>query len=127
MNEQTGYAFKVLDKHIEALNSRDEEMLAQTLHFPHCRLSKGELKVWNKPENYFSDFRKRAGREWSHSAFENAQLVGMSTDKVHINVDVVRYRSDGTEIIRFQSLWVIACIEGHWAAQMRSSFAPDPQ
>ena len=126
MTDRASYALNVLDKHIKALNSRDEVALARTLHFPHCRLSKGELKVWNTPENYFSDFKKRAGGEWSHSAFENAQLVGMSADKFHINVDVVRYRKDGTEIVRFQSLWVIACIDGHWAAQMRSSFASDP-
>lgn len=124
MNEQEANAIAVLEQHIDALNAHDQTALARTLHFPHCRLSNGKLKIWNTPDNYFDDFKERAGGEWSHSAFDNMQVVGSSIDKVHVNVDVNRFREDGTQITRFQSLWVIACVGGHWAAQMRSSFAP---
>jgi hypothetical protein len=113
----------VLDAHIVALNARDEAAIAQTLHFPHVRLSGTALKVWETPERYFSDFRARAGDRWARSGFSDVRLVDASPDKVHFDVLVTRYDGEGTEIARFRSLWVITCEAGRWAAKIRSSFA----
>ncbi|MGI9391572.1 MAG: hypothetical protein ACR2O1_16060, partial [Boseongicola sp.] len=48
-------------------------------------------------------------------------------DKVHLDVQVDRFTKDGSPLISFLSLWVLARIDGKWAAQLRSSFAPDAQ
>ena len=116
-----------MQAHISALNRRVPEAIARTLHFPHYRLVDGKLKVWDGPESYFADFRKRAGSDWDHSAWGHLKLIHESADKVHLDVLVERFGKDGSKLIEFNSVWVIAKIHGVWAAQLRSSFAPDTQ
>ena len=113
----------VMDEHFKALNSRDETALAATLHFPHYRLSGGKLKTWQTADRYFSDFLQRAGDGWAHSVLDSADVVAADVEKVHLDVQFTRYRSDEQVLGWFRSLWVIARLEGRWAAQLRSSFA----
>lgn len=117
-------AQNVMRCHIDALNAQDEQAIAATLHFPHFRMSGTDLKVWETPDSYFSDFRARAGADWSHSRFDDIRVVDASDTKVHLDVEVVRFDREGGEIARFRSLWVITEIQGRWAAKFRSSFAP---
>lgn len=117
-------AMEVLDRHIEALNAGDAQALAQTLHFPHYRLAGATMQVWQGPEHYLGDFHARAGDGWHHSAWDFRNPVAASADKVHFDLQFTRYRSDGSVLGRYRSLWVMSCIDGRWAAQLRSSFAP---
>ena len=114
----------VMHAHIRALNAGDETALAATLHFPHYRLSGGRLRTWERPETYLADFHARAGDGWHHSAWDALDVIAAEPDKVHLDVRFTRYRKDGTVLGRFRSLWVLARIDGVWAAQLRSSFAP---
>ncbi len=118
-------ALAVMQAHISALNARDNAAIAATLHFPHYRLAEGHLKVWEAPDSYFADFSARAGDDWSHSAWGDLTILRSSPDKVHIDVLVERYSADDHLTVSFRSLWVIARLDGRWAAQLRSSFAPD--
>ena len=68
-SESVTAAVAVMQAHIKALNARDGEAIAATLHFPHYRLTDGNVKVWDGPESYLSDFHARAGGEWSHSGW----------------------------------------------------------
>ena len=113
----------VLDEHIRALNARDEKALLATLHFPHYRLTGGKMKVWERPDSYLKDFYTRAGGDWHHSAWDFKNLVAAGPGKVHLDVQFTRYRADNTPIGTFRSLWIVAKIDGRWAAQCRSSFA----
>jgi hypothetical protein len=113
----------VMHRHVAALNARDENALAATLHFPHYRLTGGRLKVWEGPETYFADFISRAGDGWSHTMWNYLAPVAASADKVHLDVSFTRYREDGSALGTFRSLWVIARVDSRWAAQLRSSFA----
>ena len=114
----------VMTAHFAALNDRDESALAATLHFPHFRLSGGVLKTWPEPDEYFADFQARAGDGWHHSDLDSVEVLAAETDKVHLDVRFSRYRADGSVMGSFRSLWVIAKLDGNWAAQLRSSFAP---
>ncbi len=114
----------VMVSHIAALNAGKEEALAATLHFPHYRLSGGKLKVWDGPEDYLADFHARAGDGWHHSAWDSLDVIAAEPDKVHLDVSFTRYREDNSVLGKFRTLWVIAEIEGVWAAQLRSTFAP---
>jgi len=127
LNEQDSInaARQVMQSHIDALNAGDAKALTDTLHFPHYRLSGGALKTWETPESYLDDFYARAGDGWDHSAFTHVAVIDAAKDKVHLNVDVERYRKDGSVITRFRSVWIISLLDAVWAAQMRSSFAPD--
>lgn len=117
-------ALAVLDRHIAALNARDAAAIAATLHFPHYRLAGSGMRIWDGPERYFADFRARAGSDWHHSAWDFRNVVAASPAKVHLDVQFTRYRADGSAIGSYRSIWVVTCIDGRWAAQLRSSFAP---
>ncbi len=114
----------VMAAHLEALNARDEMALAATMHFPHYRLSGGVLRTWQGPETYFSDFRARAGGDWHHTRWDSIDVLAASPEKVHLDVRFTRFREDDSVLARHRSLWVIAWLDGIWAAQLRSSFAP---
>ena len=117
-------ALKVLDNHILALNARDPNLIAATLHFPHFRLSGTCLKEWPTPQTYFGDFKLRAGGDWSHSEFSDIKVVDSSQTKVHVDLEVLRYDTNNELIARSRSLWVLTCDQGRWAVKFRSSFAP---
>ena len=117
-------AMALLDRHVEALNARDAAALAQTLHFPHYRLAGTRMQVWETPERYFDDFRKRAGADWDHTEWNFRNVVASAADKVHVDLKFTRYRADGSALSTYRSLCVISRIDGRWAAQLRSSFAP---
>jgi len=121
--EAVGAAMAVLDAHVAALNARDEQALAATLHFPHYRLSGGKMKIWERPDTYLADFYARAGADWHHTAWNFRNVVAASPEKVHLDVQFTRYRSDDSAIGTFRALWIVAKLEGRWAAQARSSFA----
>lgn len=116
-------AVAVLDRHMAALNARDPEALAATLHFPHYRLSGGRMRVWQGPETYFADFLDRAGDGWHHSAWDRRNPVAATSDKVHLDVSFTRFRADNSVLGQFGSLWVVTLLNGRWGAQLRSSFA----
>jgi hypothetical protein len=117
-------ALDVLERHIAALNARDPAAIAATLHFPHYRLAGAGMRIWESPARYFEDFRERAGGDWHHSAWDFRRVIAASADKVHLDVQFTRYRSDGSAIASYRSIWVVTRIDGRWAAQLRSSFAP---
>lgn len=123
MSDTISNALAVMNNHIIALNAHDEDALAQTLHFPHIRLSANDMKLWPTAESYFIDFKKRAGGNWHHSAFNDIKVLADSPNKVHLDAEIIRYDSDDNVISRFRSLWVIIEVNGIWAAKMRSSFA----
>ncbi|HYI87659.1 MAG TPA: hypothetical protein VEX61_11240 [Burkholderiales bacterium] len=116
-------ATEVLDRHFAALNAGDAAAVAQTLHFPHYRLAGITMQVWEGPENYLADFRKRAGDGWHHSQWDFREAFAASADKVHFDVRFTRYRVDNTVMGCYRSLWIVSRIDGRWAAQLRSSFA----
>jgi hypothetical protein len=116
-------ALAALDAHFAALNAGDEAALAATLHFPHYRLTGARMQVWEAPDHYFADFRKRAGDDWHHSCWDFRRVIAAGPEKVHFDVQFTRYRADGSAIGRYRSMWVVTRIDGRWAAQLRSSFA----
>ncbi len=116
-------ALDVMKRHIDALNARDEDSLAQTLHFPHYRLVGSKLEVWLEEKNYLADFHKRAGDKWALSKWDSIDVQESSSDKVHLLAQVVRFDDNDNAIAKFKSLWVITLKGKKWAAQFRSSFA----
>lgn len=114
----------VLDAHILALNASDEDALVATLHFPNYILTGGALKTWDTTDDYFNDFRARAGGDWHLSSFDEVAVIHASIEKVHLDICVNRFRVDDSLISQFKTIWVMAFIDGRWAAQLRSVFSP---
>lgn len=121
--EAAAAAMAVTDAHMAALNARDGEAIAATLHFPHYRLSSDRMQVWQTPDSYLADFLARAGDGWARSAWNFRNVVAASANKAHLDVEFTRFHADGSELGRFRSLWIISRLDGRWAAQARSSFA----
>ena len=51
-------------------------------------------------------------------------VIHAGTEKVHLDVRVNRFRADDSLISQFKTIWVMAFIDGKWAAQLRSVFSP---
>lgn len=120
-------ALAVLDEFMAAFNAGDTQRWADTLHYPHVRIAGGKVTVSSDADEYagrfdFDDFRRRTG--WHHSAWDEKQVVQSSDDKVHVTVRFTRYRSDGSKIASYRSLYIVTLQESRWGVQARSSFAP---
>ena len=55
---------------------------------------------------------------------DSRTVVQANTDKVHVVVIFSRYNADDEQISQFDSLYIIARVDGRWGIRSRSSFAP---
>ena len=118
-------ALEVMDRHLLALNEQNTLELAATMHFPHFRLVGTRLKVWETADLYFDDFRARAGESWAYTKLASITPISATANKVHLDIRVNRFDTRDQLIADFKSIWVITKINRVWAAQLRSSFAPE--
>ena len=105
-------ALNVMKHHLEALNALNESDLADTLHFPHYRLAGNKLDCWLSKDQYLSDFRRRAGKDWARTAWKSITIQKESSVKVHLLVNINRFDKNETLIADFESLWVITLQKG---------------
>ena len=59
-----------------------------------------------------------------YQAVPTVEVVQADDTKVHVVVEFARYRADGSELARYQSLYVVTREAGRWGIRGRSSFAP---
>ncbi|MBW2423212.1 MAG: hypothetical protein JRG86_03140 [Deltaproteobacteria bacterium] len=125
----------VLDRYMDALNELDLEGHVGTYHFPHFRHASGAVVVWETPEDAMpilllpeeerrSRLRDALGPKWERSEWRRREIVQGDDEKVHVLTAFVRLREDGSEIARYDSLYVLTLEQGHWGIKGRSSFAP---
>jgi hypothetical protein len=90
------------------------------------RIASGNIRILEKdaawPKDFFDRFIEATG--WHYSLWDYRHAVQSTTDKVHFAVQFTRYRANDTVIGHYPSLWIVALIDGKWAVQARSSFAP---
>jgi hypothetical protein len=123
--EPEAAAIGVLDAFMQAFNARDMEAWEATYHFPHFRMADGELSTLERAGLRSPElFDRLATTGWDHSAWLSREVVQAGPDKVHLAVTFARYRADGSELARYQSLYVVTREEGRWGIRGRSSFAP---
>ena len=60
----------------------------------------------------------------ARSSSPHPNIVGWSSEKVHVDTQFTRYRKDDTPIASYESLYVVTKEQGCWAIKMRSSFVP---
>lgn len=115
-----------LDRFMAALNAYDAAAMDAEMHFPHVRFAGGTIAVYPQAGNNPMDLFERLRREddWHHSAWNRRTVVQRNERKVHMAVTYTRYRSDGSVIGVYESLYVLALKDGRWGVQLRSSFGP---
>jgi len=120
-------AMRVLDEFMGAFNARDDEAMCWTFHYPHIRFASGAVRTYETHEDCveqfdFAWFAERVG--WDHSTWDRRTAVQANADKVHVMVVFSRYNADDEQISQFDSLYIIARVDGRWGIRSRSSFAP---
>ena len=124
MNDPLKEAMAVLDAYMAGLNRGDEAAVNAACNFPHVRLAGGKVVVWPNPATTSSpDFRARAGDGWASSQWDERTPIHVGSDKVHLKVAFSRWRTDGSLIGRFETIYIVTRQDGHWGIQARSSFA----
>ena len=133
--ETVAEVMRVLDRYLDAINAHDIEAHLATLHFPHFRYASGELAIWRTAADvmpFRSDTAEEAGEnlraalhpDWHRSVWVGREIVQSGPGKVHVATRFSRRREDGSEIVAFDSLYVMALQDGRWGIKGRSSFAP---
>lgn len=121
-------ATDVMYAYITTFNSRDPARWADTLLFPHVRISSGGVTVHPTREAFVEqmDFAAFAQRiNWQRSAWDRLEVIQASSDKVHFAVTFSRYDPQQKLIASFDSLYVLQPDDsGNWGIRARSSFAP---
>ena len=115
-----------LDGMMAALNAGDGDQIKQRwFHFPHVRFQGDKVHIMNTADDYRSPVlaRQGAAREWARSAWDYADPIDVGPEKVHFRVQFSRYRTDGSLIGSYKSLYIVTFKEGRWAIQGRSTWA----
>lgn len=126
---------KALDDFNAAWN-RSDDSLADTLNYPHVRMTSGNVRTWNTAEEYRKDNKSQgaamaAAMDWKYSKWAYRYVVQSGMDgntghkKYHVVVAFVRYNSKDQPIPgqTHKSLYIITNVDGHWGTQFRSSLA----
>ena len=117
-------AYRVTDDFMTTFNSKDADVFAGVFHFPHVRIASGRRTILNSAADLEPSFGRLAETGWDRSAWAERRIIQCGPDKVHMTTTFVRYRADGSEMSRFDSLYIIERINGRWGLSGRSSFAP---
>ena len=118
--------FAVLDNFILSFSAMDSVAHVTTLHFPHFRLARGSMRIWETEEEAIaaqqSFFKNLPDTGWHKSIWVRRKIINMSENKVHVDTQFRRVRKDGTEITTASSLYVLIKKDGKWGVKLRSSF-----
>lgn len=117
---------ELLDRFMAALNAWDSAAMDACMHFPHVRIARGSVAVYDSPGSNPMDLfdRLKAEDGWHHSAWNYKRIVQRGEDKVHLDVQYTRCREDGSVIGVYDSLYIATRENGRWGIQARSSFGP---
>lgn len=121
-------ATKVVEDYMAAFNSRDPEAWAETLNYPHVRVSDTGIRSWENAGEYadgfdFAAFAERAGG-WDRSRWDKLDVIQASEDMALVALVFSRFNADGKKISTFNTLYLVTLQARHWGIRARSSFAP---
>jgi len=117
-------AYEVTDAFMTTFNSKDADAWGKTFHFPSVRIASGTVTIINSAADLENSFPRLAATGWDRSDWAMRKVVQCDATKAHMLTTFVRYRADGSEMSRFNSLYIIEQQDGRWALTARSSFAP---
>lgn len=117
-------AYDVTDAFMSSFNTKNAEAWGATFHFPSVRIASGTVRIINSAADLENSFATLGAQGWNHSAWAARKVVQCSDTKAHMLTTFVRYRADGSELSKFNSLYIVEFKNGRWALTARSSFAP---
>ena len=117
-------AYDVTDRFMSSFNTKNAEAWGATFHFPSVRIASGNVRIINSAADLENSFATLGAQGWDHSAWAARRVVQCSDTKAHMLTTFVRYRADGSELSKFDSLYIVEFKNNRWALTARSSFAP---
>src|SRR5688500_623448 len=113
---------RVLDAFMAALNAYDAAAMDRAMHFPHVRIAGGAVTVYERPGSNPMDLFEKLKTEddWKWSRWEQRGLVQFNDKKAHYAVSYTRFRSDGSVIGLYESMYVLTKDATGGAIQARS-------
>lgn len=123
-------ALSVLDEFLSHFNNQDFKAVAETFHYPHVRIARGKVFVWNSPKDFLDArtaeaiVRHLKVTGWHHTKWDTREVIQKGSNKIHIAVQFTRYREDGSVIGTYDSFYIVTKKDGRWGIQARSSFLP---
>jgi hypothetical protein len=119
-------AMQVLDEFMASFNGRDPVALADTYHFPHYRLARGAMSIWDTKDaavqSHITTYQTLPDSGWHRSEWLQRRVDAISASKVHVTTRFIRLREDGSEIGTYNSLYILIRKDGVWGIKMRSSY-----
>ena len=67
-------------------------------------------------------FDNLSDTDWHHSEWVEREIINITDTKAHVATRVRRFRDDGSEIVTFESLYILIKVEERWGIKFRSSF-----
>merc|ERR1712113_471123 len=130
--EAEAHALKCLDLFMDTWNARDGVAHAAAFNFPSYRIAghpptmtvitKDVFKRAYIDQPVFDMLEKRDG--WHHSSWDRRLVLWSEPDRVHFDTCFTRYRSDGSIIGVYESIYIVAKnSSGKWGVVLRSSSA----
>lgn len=120
-------AVEAVEAYLDAVNRRDAQAFAATMHYPHYRVTRaGQVQAWEEARDVAStmSFDRLASTGWVRTAAHNVNPVQVSANAVNVALELLRYNAEGERIARFPTLYLVTREDGRWAFKGRSSFAP---
>jgi hypothetical protein len=125
-NDPKGEAVFAFHRWNNAFNQRDKDGQLDSMHFPHFRIAKKEMDVWETPDDWLVKEDEQPERleaeGWHHTTTVSIEAVQANEEKVHLIIRQSRRNENDAEYLSFDTLWIFTNEEGRWGAKFRSSF-----
>ena len=124
--EAEAAAIAVANAFNDTFNSQDNVAQADTLNYPHVRLWDGKFTTFHSADDFFKRCKviKKGldAEKWHHTTNSAIAVIHSGDDKVHLTLQQDRCHENGEVYQRFDTLWIVTLLDGHWGVQFRSSF-----
>ena len=118
--EQQG--IDTIDYFLETWNSRDVNLWAGSLNYPHVRPApSGPVAIAETAESYAAGFSYQSVIEsgWDHSEWDYQHVLHTSPSRIHVAGQWSRYSKAGEVIMSTPIVYVCTQVDGKWGIQSR--------
>jgi hypothetical protein len=108
---------------LDGFNSRDAEVWAGTLSYPHCRIGGPTTGVWRTPEEYAGafDYQRQFDMGWDHSEWGSTEVLWCTEDAAFARVHYLRKRADDSILHSLHGIYTLTRQEDGWGVLARFS------
>ena len=112
---------RATEKCMETWNTRDPEVWASSLNFPHARPSAAAHRIWQTRDEYVAgvDYARVIATGWVRTEFAELRPIHEGEQKAHIAGRWGRVDAEGNKIRRNLVTYVATRVDGHWGIQAR--------